>query len=74
VVAAMMTATGGPLGRKEPKALGAMGGSRPLRLVVDQRVHANELRRFEDSVVRGPGAQDCAIWCSAIGADGYGRN
>jgi hypothetical protein len=73
VVAAMMTATGGPLGRKEPKALGAMGGSRPLRLVVDQRVHANELRRFEDSVVRGPGAQDCAIWCSAIGADGYGR-
>ena len=69
----MMTATGGPLGRKEPKALGAMGGSRPLRLVVDQRVHANELRRFEDSVVRGPGAQDCAIWCSAIGADGYGR-
>ncbi len=61
------------MGRKEPKALGAMGGSRPLRLVVDQRVHADELRRFEDNVVRGPGAEDCAIWCSAIGADGYGR-
>jgi len=50
-----------------------MGVSQPLRLVVDQRVHAEELRRFEESVVRGPGRQDCAIWCSALGADGYGR-
>jgi len=51
-----------------------MGVSQPLRLVVDLRVHAEELRRFEQNIVRGPGAQDCAIWCSAIGADGYGRN
>ncbi len=50
-----------------------MGVSQPLRLVVDQRAHADELRRFEDNVVRGPGGEDCAIWCSAIGADGYGR-
>ena len=49
-----------------------MGVSQPLRLVVDLRVHAEELRRFEQNIVRGPGAQDCAIWCSAIGADGYG--
>ena len=50
-----------------------MGVSQPLPLVVDLRVHAEELRRFEQNIVRGPGAQDCAIWCSAIGADGYGR-
>ncbi|WP_062892435.1 hypothetical protein [Mycobacterium avium] len=50
-----------------------MGVSQPLRLTVDRRVHAEELARFEDNVVRGPGAHDCAIWCSAIGADGYGR-
>ena len=24
-------------------------------------------------MVRGPGAADCAIWRSAVGADGYGR-
>lgn len=24
-------------------------------------------------MVRGPGADDCAIWKSAVGADGYGR-
>lgn len=53
--------------------MGVMGVSQPLRLVVDPRVHCEELERFEDNVVRGPGAQDCAIWCSAIGADGYGR-
>jgi hypothetical protein len=68
----MMTATGG-LGPLEPKAIGVMGVSQPLRMVVDPRVHADELERFEDNVVRGPGAEDCAIWCSAIGADGYGR-
>ncbi|AGZ54686.1 MULTISPECIES: hypothetical protein [Mycobacterium] len=50
-----------------------MGVSEPLRLVVDRRVHAEELGRFENNVVRGPGADDCAIWCSAIGGDGYGR-
>jgi len=53
--------------------VGVMGVSQPLRLVVDPRMHREELRRFEDNVVRGPGSQDCAIWCSAIGADGYGR-
>ena len=36
-------------------------------------MHAEELARFESSVVRGPGADDCAIWASAIGGDGYGR-
>lgn len=72
VVAGMMTATGG-LGPLEPTAVGVMGVSQPLRLVVDQRVHAEEVRRFEGNVVRGPGGEDCAIWSSAIGADGYGR-
>ncbi|ETB38707.1 hypothetical protein O974_26955, partial [Mycobacterium avium 11-0986] len=50
-----------------------MGVSQPLRLVVDSRAHREELLRFEQNVVRGPGPHDCAIWCSAIGADGYGR-
>jgi hypothetical protein len=50
-----------------------MGVSQPLRLVVDQRVHAEELRRFEDNVVRGPGVNDCSIWVAALGSDGYGR-
>ena len=36
-------------------------------------MHAEELVRFEASVVRGPGKDDCAIWASAVGADGYGR-
>jgi hypothetical protein len=42
-------------------------------LVVDPRLHAEELLRFEANVVRGPGSDDCAIWASAVGADGYGR-
>ena len=42
-------------------------------LVVDPKAHAAELARFESNVVRGPGADDCAIWVGAIGADGYGR-
>ena len=50
-----------------------MGVSQPLRLVVDRRIHAEELRRFDSNVVRGPGADDCAIWTGAVGADGYGR-
>jgi hypothetical protein len=54
------------------EALGKMGRSQPLRLVVDRRVHAEELIRFEADVVRGPGADDCAIWVAAVGADGYG--
>lgn len=72
VCAEMMAATG-DLGSLEPKAVGVMGVSQPLRLVVDPRAHVEELLRFEANVVRGPGAEDCAIWCSAIGADGYGR-
>jgi hypothetical protein len=42
-------------------------------LVVDPDAHADELARFESNVVCGPGADDCAIWVGAIGADGYGR-
>jgi hypothetical protein len=42
-------------------------------LVVDPDAHADELTRFESNVVRGLGADDCAIWVGAIGADGYGR-
>jgi hypothetical protein len=40
-------------------------------LVVDARVHADELARFWAKVVRGPGAA-CWVWTSAIGDDGYG--
>jgi hypothetical protein len=43
-------------------------------LLVDLDAHSAELARFESNVVRGPGADDCAIWVGAIGADGYGRN
>jgi len=50
-----------------------VGVSQPLRLLVDSRVHAEELARFESLVVRGRGAEDCAIWKGAIGGDGYGR-
>lgn len=68
-----MIAAMASLGPLEPKACGSHGGSQPLRLVVDSQAHCEELQRFESNVVRGPGADDCAIWCSAIGADGYGR-
>lgn len=51
-----------------------MGRSQPLQLVVDPVAHAEELARFEAHVVRGPGAEDCAIWTGAVGTDGYGRN
>lgn len=51
-----------------------MGVSQPLRLLVDSRVHAAELARFESQVVRGPDIDDCAIWMGAIGGDGYGLN
>jgi hypothetical protein len=50
-----------------------MGASQPLRLLVDRRLHTEELRRFEDNAVRGPGDDDCAIWTGAVGGDGYGR-
>ncbi|MCH9734096.1 MAG: hypothetical protein K0U78_06015 [Actinomycetia bacterium] len=43
------------------------------RIVVDARVHAEEIARFESHIVRGPGENDCAIWKAALGADGYGR-
>ena len=36
--------------------------------------HADELARFESNVVRGPGADDCAICAGAVGADGYGQS
>jgi hypothetical protein len=50
-----------------------VGVSQPLRLLVDSRVHAEELARFEALVLRGPGVDDCAIWKGAIGGDGYDR-
>jgi hypothetical protein len=50
-----------------------LGVSQPLRLLVESRVHGEELARFETLVVRGPGPDDCAIWVGAIGGDGYGR-
>ena len=56
----------------EKNAGKGVGVSQPLRLLVDSRVHAEELARFEALVVRGPGADDCAIWKGAIGGDGYG--
>ena len=37
-------------------------------------MHAEELQRFESLMVRGPGRDDCAIWVSVIGGDGYGPN
>ncbi len=60
-------------GAAASESVGDMGRSQPLRLLVDSRVHAGELRRFEANVVRGPGRDDCAIWTGSIGADGYGR-
>jgi hypothetical protein len=42
-------------------------------LVVDPALHAGELARFWSKVVAGPEESDCAIWCAAIGDDGYGR-
>lgn len=59
--------------RELGSGIARLGVSQPLRLVVDRRAHAEELRRFEATIVRGPGADDCAIWVGAIGADGYGR-
>ena len=55
--------------RSHGKAGSGVGRSQPLRLVVDRRIHAEELTRFEGLVVRGPGADDCAIWVGPIGAD-----
>ena len=72
-VGVVMMTTGGAAGAAASESIGIVGSSQPLRLVVDPRVHAGELLRFEASVVRGPGKDDCAIWASAVGADGYGR-
>jgi hypothetical protein len=49
------------------------GGIVRTAVVVDRRAHREELERFEACVVRWPLADDCAIWKSAVGADGYGR-
>lgn len=43
------------------------------QLTVDLARHVNEIARFEQFVVRGPGERDCWIWTGAIGDDGYGR-
>ncbi|WP_158083853.1 hypothetical protein [Mycobacterium sp. AT1] len=48
--------------------------SEPLQLVVDPVRDAAEVARFEAAVVRGPAAEDCWLFTSAIGGDGYGRN
>src|SRR6478672_9421773 len=44
-----------------------LGVSQPPRLLVDTRLHSEELARFETTVVRGPDRDDCAIWVGAIG-------
>lgn len=44
-----------------------------VALWVDPVLHAAECARFANYIVAGPTASDCAIWCGAIGADGYGR-
>jgi hypothetical protein len=41
--------------------------------VVDPLRDAEEIARFEQMVVRGPGTRDCWIFTGAIGGDGYGR-
>ena len=41
--------------------------------MVDPVRDAAEIARFERSVVRGPEAEDCMLFVSAIGGDGYGR-
>ncbi|WP_078345215.1 hypothetical protein [Mycobacteroides chelonae] len=47
--------------------------ARSQTLVVDPQRYAGELARFWAKVVTGPLESDCAIWCGAIGDDGYGR-
>lgn len=49
-------------------------------LVVDPTTHAREIARFLRRIVQrldtdpaDPDAMTCAIWCGAIGDDGYGR-
>lgn len=44
-----------------------LGVSQPLRLLVETRLHSEDLARFETNVVRGPHRDDCAIWVGAIG-------
>ncbi len=82
-VGARMIERGGADGRREAdfavssarrKRATAWGSRNHYGLLVDSRVHAEELARFEALVVRGPGADDCAIWKGAIGGDGYVSN
>lgn len=40
---------------------------------MDPARDAAEIARFEQSVVRGPEPDDCWLFVSAIGGDGYGR-
>jgi hypothetical protein len=42
-------------------------------LWVDPAVHADECRRFDSYVVKGPGPDDCDFFTGAIGTDGYGQ-
>lgn len=48
--------------------------SRPLPLRVDPAEHADEIARFQQRVVMGPLATDCAIWRGGLSDDGYGVN
>jgi hypothetical protein len=49
-------------------------GRGPRPLWVDPVAHRRELARFGRYVVVGPSDSNCAIWCGAIGDDGYGQN
>ncbi len=42
-------------------------------VIVDHRVHAGEIARFQRFVVAGPGADDCWLFIGAIADDGYAR-
>jgi hypothetical protein len=43
-------------------------------LWVDPAVHADECRRFDSYVVKGPGPDDCDFFTGAIGTDGCGQS
>ncbi|MGO9034804.1 hypothetical protein [Mycobacterium sp.] len=69
----MMNADRGERGRTVLESVGEIGAFATARLVVDRRIHGEELDRFEANVVRGPETNDCAIWRASLGGDGYGR-
>jgi len=61
-------------------SVGSVPAPAMTALVVDPTTHAREIARFQRRVVRRPDtdpadptAMTCAIWCGAIGDDGYGR-